>query len=133
MERRNFFSNVIAGITGLLCGFTLWGKSPKADPNPSPRVQYPPSDGEPFRFDLGDVHGEDRGDLGIDIRNSSSGKKVLWLNQASELAMLEYLQLKYPQGNKSPNVLLGNSRESKLWPFAIVRLSDKVRIRASGL
>jgi hypothetical protein len=68
-----------------------------------------------LNLDLGDVELHDSGDLGIDIFNKfgkGKGKKVLWLNQASELALLEWLKKKYPEGRDSRNVLLGLRQKS---------------------
>lgn len=58
-------------------------------------------------LDLGDLVAIDSGDLGIDFYHKD-GKKIMFINQASELVMLEWLKEKYPLDRQSPNVLLGN-------------------------
>ena len=53
-------------------------------------------------LDLGDIQVEDSGQLGLDFYHVD-GEKIMFLNAASELALLEFLQRKYSK-KKSTNV-----------------------------
>lgn len=73
---------------------------------------------EGFKFNVGDAYLEDRGDLGVDWirkgRRNEPDQRIFAFNQASELAVQEYLNMKYPEQSFSPNVLLGLRGKSHL-------------------
>ena len=56
------------------------------------------------RLDLGDLYVLDTGALGLEVRDRSNDKLKIFLNQGGELALMEWLQEKYPEGRKTEGV-----------------------------
>lgn len=60
------------------------------------------------RHNFGDLYMIDRGGLGVDFYAKTGDKRLLFLNQGGELALLAFLRQKYPRSRESDNVLLGD-------------------------
>lgn len=61
-------------------------------------------------LECGDIKVVNSGSLGIDFYSTIDGKKIMFLNQASELALLEWLKAKYPNCHSADDVLVGLKR-----------------------